>query len=185
MMSNQLIPRSEEWGMSPFESSYGTSMTPFTSTQMSPFDASFGDIGFNKPGSLINSPTMRGITRDVNRMQRRDNRAMMPIAQADLIETDNAYVCHIDVPGVEDVAVTVEDGFLEVKGERKHSYDKDDGFVHKMERSYGKVYRRIELPDSANCDTAKATFKNGVLSINIPKKEGIGKMRRILPLSSA
>ena len=138
-----------------------------------------------KAGGLINSFPMQELTRDTNRMMRQGTRAMQPIANADLIENDLGFICHIDVPGVKDVQVSVDNGVLNVTGEKERSFEKDKGFVHKSERFWGRVERNIQLPDSANGDAAKATFKDGVLCIDIPKFEGKAKTRRILPVSSA
>jgi HSP20 family molecular chaperone IbpA len=174
MFANQLTPYStqatpEDYWVSPFMGD--TSLTNY----WDPY----------KAGGLISSFPMRDLTRDANRMMRQGTRAMQPIANADLIETDTGFRCAIDVPGVKDVQVSVDNGVLNVTGEKERFFEKDEGFVHKSERYWGRVERNIALPDSANGDAAKATFKNGVLCIDIPKFEGKAKTRRILPVTSA
>jgi HSP20 family protein len=111
---------------------------------------------------------------------------MQPSATADMIETDNDFYCTFDVPGVENIEVSTDGNILEISGERKKCEKHDDAnaLVHRRERTFGKVSRRLTLPNSADLDKAKAKYKDGVMCVCIPKKEG-EKKRRILPISSA
>ena len=92
-----------------------------------------------------------------------------------------------DVPGVSELQVTADNGDLEITGERNRAFERDNAFVHKSERFCGRVHRTISLPDSANGDAAKATLKNGVLTIDVPKfgMAAAKTTRRSLPVSSA
>lgn len=92
---------------------------------------------------------------------------------ADIHETDNAYVIKAEIPGVkkEDVKVTVEDGVLTIRGERKAEKEETGKKFHRIERSYGSFLRSFRMPDMADDGTAKAEFKDGMLNITLPKSE--------------
>jgi len=95
------------------------------------------------------------------------------VPSVDVIETEDAYEVAADVPGVDpkDIDISLEDGVLTVKGERK-SESKDEGEDYRRsERSYGSFYRRFTLPDTADADNISAKTEYGVLKLNIPKKE--------------
>ena len=91
----------------------------------------------------------------------------------------------MDVPGVKDIQVSFDTGVLNISGEKTRSYEKDTDLVHKSERYWGRVERNIRLPDTANGDAAKATYKDGVLTIDIPKFEAKAGKRRLLKVDSA
>ena len=93
----------------------------------------------------------------------------------DIKEAKNAYEVVADVPGVEpkDIDVSLEDGVLTVKGERKsESSDEGEGFTT-TERTYGSFTRRFTLPDTADADNISAKMEHGVLKLHIPKKEKV------------
>jgi len=95
------------------------------------------------------------------------------VPAVDIKETKDAYEVVADVPGVEpkDIDVSLEDGVLTVKGERK-SENKDEGEGYtRTERTYGSFYRRFTLPDTADADNISAKTEHGVLKLHIPKKE--------------
>ena len=91
---------------------------------------------------------------------------------ADLIESDTEYSVHVDLPGVEDMDITIKDGVLCMKAERKAVHELDNDIVHSYERSYGKVQRKILLPTNADTDHAQAKFRHGVLTVTFPKLGG-------------
>ena len=89
----------------------------------------------------------------------------------DIKEDENNYIFLADLPGVDtkDIDVSVEDGALTIKGERKsESKEEREGFK-RIERMRGSFYRRFSLPDNANTANVNAEAKNGVLEIKIPK----------------
>jgi HSP20 family protein len=88
----------------------------------------------------------------------------------------------VDLPGCvpEDIEVNIDRGFLELKAERKQVHRENDGFNRRIERSYGKVSRRIELPIQADQNKAECTFKNGVLTVSFKKVAGATPLRRQL-----
>lgn len=91
----------------------------------------------------------------------------------DIKEEDNRFVIYADLPGVEvkDIEITMEHGVLSIKGERSYEDEVKEENFHRIERAHGTFYRRFSLPDSADEDNIKASGKNGVLEISIPKKE--------------
>ena len=91
------------------------------------------------------------------------------IPEAEFFEKDGRLVVRTDLPGLnkEDVKVEVTTERLIVHGERRHEKEeKNERFV-RSERSYGSFYRTFALPEGVNPETAKATFKNGVLEVTL------------------
>lgn len=88
-------------------------------------------------------------------------------------ETDKAYVVKADLPDVkkEDVKVTHDNGVLTLEGERRHEKREEGEKFHRVESSYGKFLRRFTLPEDAQAESIEATFKDGALSVVIPKAE--------------
>jgi HSP20 family protein len=86
-------------------------------------------------------------------------------------ETNDAYVLRADLPEVkkEDVKVSAESGTLTIEGERRQQKQQDDERYHLVESSYGRFMRRFTLPDAADADKIDASFKDGALSVRIPK----------------
>lgn len=102
------------------------------------------------------------------------------VPAVDIMETENALVVKADVPDVkpEDVNVHVENGTLTLHGERKFEKASEKGGYHRMERSYGSFERKFTLPDTVDAEHVKADYKNGVLTITLPKKE-VAKPRQV------
>ncbi len=89
----------------------------------------------------------------------------------DIQETENEFVLKADLPDVkkEDVKVAFEDGVLSVEGERKQEKEEKGKRFHKVERAYGKFFRRFVLPTDVDAEHTKAEFKDGVLHVHLPK----------------
>ena len=91
----------------------------------------------------------------------------------DIHETKDSFVVKAELPGVkqEGLQVSVEGDALTLKGERKlESQIKEDQY-HRIERSYGRFERVLLLPANVDPDGVKATYRNGVLEIQLPKRE--------------
>jgi HSP20 family protein len=103
---------------------------------------------------------------------------------ADVAETAKGFKVAIELPGMteKDIAITADEGRLVVKGEKKEESRTDEDNFHLTERRYGSFLRTFPLPDSANLDKAKATFKDGVLSIDIPKKALAKSKAKAIPI---
>lgn len=91
----------------------------------------------------------------------------------DMVESENDYKIHVDLPGVnpEDLDVSITNKFLVIKAERKSSHEEKTSKVHSVERVYGKTERKIRLPNNVDVDQSETKLKNGVLTITFPKKE--------------
>ena len=89
----------------------------------------------------------------------------------DISETDTAYLIKGELPGVkkEDVKVTIENGMLTIRGERKQEKEEKGKKFHRVECSYGSFMRSFQVPDDADEDSVKAEFKGGMLNITLPK----------------
>jgi HSP20 family protein len=98
----------------------------------------------------------------------------------DIKEDNDKFVLHADIPGVkpEEIDVSMEDGVLTIKGEKKTEAKTEQEGYKRVERTYGSFYRRFSLPDTANADEISAKSANGVLEIVIPKREAV-KPRKI------
>ena len=89
-----------------------------------------------------------------------------------LFETEEGYVLTAELPGVapEVVDVSIEGSTVTLSGERKIEYSAGEGTaIHRRERQSGTFRRGFELPTEIDVDAAKATHKNGVLTLNLPK----------------
>lgn len=93
----------------------------------------------------------------------------------DIKEESDKFVLHADIPGVkpEDIEVSMEDGVLTIKGEKKTEAKTEKEHYKRVERTYGSFYRRFSLPDTADPNAISAKAKNGVLELIIPKREAV------------
>lgn len=91
--------------------------------------------------------------------------------RVDVSDDGKAVTVAAELPGMteSDVDVSVDGGFLRIRGEKKSDRKTDEDGVSIRERTYGFVERVVPLPDGVEPDAAKATFKNGVLTVVIPK----------------
>jgi len=101
------------------------------------------------------------------------------IPPVDIVEERDRFVLRADVPGVkpEDIEVTVENGMLTIKGERKEEHEESKEGYRRIERVHGTFYRRFSLPDTADLDAIQAKDRNGVLEVVIPKKQEVQPRR--------
>ena len=96
----------------------------------------------------------------------------------DMVEREDELVLRADLPGLEekDIEVTVQDGGLTIRGERKEETEEKKENYYFSERTYGLFSRTVPLPAGVDPDKVKATFKKGVLEVHLPKaKEAKGK----------
>jgi HSP20 family protein len=94
----------------------------------------------------------------------------MPLV--DIVEDDKEYLISAELPEVDkpDVKVTMENGVLTIRGERKFERDEQKKY-HRIERFYGTFVRSFALPDDGDPSSVRADFKNGVLRISVAKSE--------------
>jgi HSP20 family protein len=102
------------------------------------------------------------------------------VPAADIYESDNELVVHLDVPGVDPKAVEirVENNVLTIRGERPFNRKESSENFHRVERLYGAFGRSFSLSTAVDSDKIRATYKEGVLSISLPKAEA-AKPRKI------
>jgi len=91
----------------------------------------------------------------------------------DVSETDSELVVRAELPGMshEDIEINVQDNILTLKGEKKQEKKEEKENFHRLERSYGSFSRSFSLPTGVKPDDIKATFKDGVLQVTMPKAE--------------
>jgi len=91
----------------------------------------------------------------------------------DIYETADSLVLEAELPGMDpkDIDVTVDDGILTVKGERKHEKEVEEENYFRVERAYGFFQRSVRLPVEAETDRVKASYDAGVLKVTVPKAE--------------
>ncbi|HWX19104.1 MAG TPA: Hsp20/alpha crystallin family protein [Candidatus Binatia bacterium] len=87
-------------------------------------------------------------------------------------DKDNIYM-RAELPGMkkEDIQLSLHDGSLSISGERKHEEKFKDAEVYRAERFFGRFQRTVSLPTSVAVDKVKAQYKDGVLSVTLPKAE--------------
>jgi len=91
----------------------------------------------------------------------------------DVSETDSELVVRAELPGMshEDIEINVQDNILTLKGEKKQEKKEEKENFHRLERSYGSFSRSFSLPAGVKADDIKATFKDGILQVTMPKAE--------------
>jgi HSP20 family protein len=91
----------------------------------------------------------------------------------DIHETPDHLVFAIEVPGFKENELTLraENGVLSVEGERKFEDEKKDKNFHRVERAYGRFMRSFTLPANVSTENVKASLNDGILSIEMPKRE--------------
>jgi HSP20 family protein len=91
----------------------------------------------------------------------------------DIYETENELVLKADLPDVDlkDIDVRVENQTLTISGERTFEKNDTTKGYHRIERNYGSFVRSFSVPNTFDTENIAAEFKNGVLSVTLPKKE--------------
>ena len=99
----------------------------------------------------------------------------------DVQQCNGNIIVTAELPGLknEDVKVEMTNDNLIIEGERKREHKEDHEGFHRYERSYGKFYRSIPLPEGAKTEQAKAELNNGVLKVTVPVEETKPQARRI------
>ena len=93
----------------------------------------------------------------------------------DIKESNDSFTLTADIPGLtkKDVKVNISDNVLTISGERVATKTEDSESFHYRERNFGTFKRSFNLPDTVIEDDVKANFKNGILTIDLPKHEVI------------
>jgi HSP20 family protein len=101
-------------------------------------------------------------------------------------ERDGNIEISAELPGLnkDEVKVECTDEGIIIEGERRREHESGEGSYHRSERSYGRFYRMLPLPEGAQTDKAKAEFKNGVLEVRVPVSEEHRRKTRQIPIST-
>ena len=93
--------------------------------------------------------------------------------RVDISETEAELTIQAELPDVrkEDMHIRIEDGVLELRGERKHAEEEKGRTFHRVERFYGTFYRGFALPETVDQEKIRAKFHDGVLEMHLPKRE--------------
>ena len=91
----------------------------------------------------------------------------------DIYDRDEKIVINAELPGLEkkDISIDVKDRILTLKGERTYDNEVNDKKYYRRERAFGKFQRSFTLPDGLDPEKIKADYKDGLLSVEIPKSE--------------
>ncbi len=102
-----------------------------------------------------------------------------------MTQTDKEVKVCAEIPGVDakDIDVSVEDGTLTIRGEKKYEREENDKGQYRMERSYGSFERAIRLPTEVDESKAKSEFKKDVLRLTLPKRPGALSRRKKIPVA--
>ncbi|MHA1860387.1 MAG: Hsp20/alpha crystallin family protein [Candidatus Asgardarchaeia archaeon] len=127
----------------------------------------------------------RSIIDEIERMRRELNRMLEEVfseypeevergylePMMDIYEDDENFIITMEVPGVEKDEIKIEgyEDYLEVRAKREEMKEMKDKNVVRRERKYSGFYRKIKLPSEVDVSKAKASYKNGILEIRIPK----------------
>jgi HSP20 family protein len=124
--------------------------------------------------------TLREFQETVSRLMNEPNGVRPWTPAVDILETEDALKLRADLPGVDMNAIDVrlENGTLTLKGERKFENEEKGKGYHRIERAYGSFARSFTLPESMDVEKVKADYKNGVLTVTVPKKE-VAKPRTV------
>ncbi|MBV7265483.1 Hsp20/alpha crystallin family protein [Erythrobacter ani] len=110
----------------------------------------------------------------------------LPMPALEMKETDEEYHLTVELPGVsqEDVDISVEGDMLVLKGEKKEEREEKERDYTISERSYGAFERRVSLPKDCVVDQIQASSDNGVITIAIPRAQGVSEGARKIEIST-
>ena len=172
--------------MSPYYGSSGYGGGPFSVMRRisDEMDRLFENFGFGR-GFSQGEPSQGG-TWDVGNYQ---GAPSMWSPHIEVSERDGKLCIQADLPGMkrDDIHVRIEDDEVIIQGERHQEQTSNQRGYYRSERSYGSFYRTIPLPEGTNADSASATFKDGVLEIQLdaPRPTQRGRMLQIQEGSSS
>jgi HSP20 family protein len=146
---------------------------PF-SAMRSEMERMFDSFSFGRFPSLSMLPTLSS-----------DNGVVLP--SMDIHENEKTIVVECELPGIEekDIDVTLQDGMLTVKGEKKFETREDKDDYHLMERRYGSFRRSIRVPETVDQEQVKAKFDKGVLTVTLAKRQDAKTRQRKISVKSA
>jgi len=150
---------------------FGTTASPFhlMRTMADDIERLFSDVDFARVGFGLTSPQRLGPAFEPWRRESRLTEATWA-PQLETFRRDGNLVVRADLPGLtkENITIEADDDVLTISGERSdEARDERDDF-YQSERTYGRFFRAIQLPEGVNADQIEATFKDGVLEVTVP-----------------
>lgn len=123
-------------------------------------------------------PTRLGMP-EMETFWRRSEQGIAPVV--DILERPDRYDITAELPGMDEknIEVKLANGNLIISGEKKEEKEEKDANYHVSERRYGSFQRSFRLPEGTNADKIEANFKNGVLTIAVPKTEAAKQETKI------
>ena len=117
----------------------------------------------------------------------RDETPAFLAPRMDVHETDAAYELHVEMPGLEekDIEVSIEDGVLTLEGTRASESDEETDGVRHVETWRGSFHRAVKLPAAVDEDAISAGYKNGILTVKLPKLPEAKPEARQVPVSTS
>ena len=105
--------------------------------------------------------------------------------QVEIFEREGQLVIRADLPGLkkDELKVDLADDGLTIEGERKQEHEENREGFYRSERSYGHFYRRVPLPEGVNADSAKASFRDGVLEVTMQAPKGAARKGRRIEIA--
>lgn len=106
------------------------------------------------------------------------------VPRVEIKEKDKKYIIKAEVPGMteDDINVTLRENSLILEGERKSESEKEEKGFFSSEFSYGRFYRAIPLDEDVNADKVKASYKNGILTVELEKVESAIHNAKKIPI---
>jgi HSP20 family protein len=109
------------------------------------------------------------------------------VPNLDVVDDDKALRVSVELPGMtdKDVTVTVDNRLLTIRGEKKEEKERKDKNLFRSERAYGSFRRTVELPADVDTTKIEAKFKDGVLTIDLPKTKEAQERVKQIPVTAA
>ena len=106
------------------------------------------------------------------------------VPAVDIKEDDTSFVLSADIPGLKksDIDLFVENNILKISGNRDHINENDNSEYHYQERTHGSFHRSFKLPISVVEENISATFRNGILTVVLPKNEEAQPKQRTIKI---
>ena len=118
---------------------------------------------------------------------RRSQSVMSAMPAVDVTETDKAFEIIAELPGMDEknIEVKVADGVLTIKGEKREEKEEKNKDYYVSERSFGSFQRSFQVPSGVDTDKIDASFKNGVLTVTLPKSTEAQKAEKKIAVKAA
>jgi HSP20 family protein len=117
----------------------------------------------------------------------RTQSVMSAMPAVDVTETDKAYEINAELPGMDEknIEVKVADDVMTIKGEKREEKEEKNKDYYLSERSFGSFQRSFQVPNGVDTDKIEASFKNGVLTVTLPKSTEAQKAEKKITVKAA